>query len=1059
VNVGESVTMQLVVRVTEAGNVSNTAQVQTSDQFDPDSTPGNNVPTEDDQSTVTLTPQLADLSLAMTVDKASPNVGENVLFTITLANAGPNTATGIAVTDRLPDGLTYVSSSATVGAYNPGTGVWNVSSLPAGSNTTLLLTARVATVGAKTNIAEVTASQQFDPDSTPGNNIPTEDDQASVTVTPQAADLALTKTVNNVRPNVGENVTFTITLSNFGPSMATGVTVRDSLQSGLSFVSAKPSRGTFDSTTRLWNVGQIAAGGTASLQVTARVDAANPTVNTAEVASSDQIDPNSTPNNNNATENDQDSATVTPQIADLSLTKTVDKGNPTVGDQVVFTVTVSNKGPDTATGVSVRDQVPEGMTFVSATASQGSYNRNNGIWTVGTVINSGSATLRLTARVAQAGVKENAAEVIASDQFDPNSIPNNNVPSEDDQATAMVQPETADLSLTMTADATRPNVGDDVTFILTLRNAGPNAPSGVAVRDKLPAGLDYQSSMPSVGVYDPNGGIWTVGNMPVGATATLQITAKVSKSGNLVNTAEVSASSLFDPNSTPNNNVAGENDQASVTITPQVADLSLTKRVDNATPNVGQTVNYTLTVSNAGPDEATGVAVRDGLPPGLGFVSATPSQGDYDTATGIWTVGSIANGSQATLTVAAMVETADPKTNVAEVSASDQFDPDSTPNNNVTREDDQAELTVTPQIADLSLTKTADNPNPNVGQNVTFTLTVDNAGPSAATNVQVRDILPASLQFVSASGSIGAYDLETGIWSFDRVAAKSKVNLKIVAKVLEPTPATNPAEIIASDQFDPDSTPGNNNPNEDDQASVAFTPQIADLSLTKTVNTTRPNVGDRITYSLALRNSGPDAATNVVVSDQLPAGLKFNSATPSQGAYNVTTGLWRVGTLASGATATLQVVATVNTLGEKVNVVEVSSVDQFDPNSTPGNANPQEDDYASVTVVPLEIDLAVAMTVNNPTPNLGDNIIFTIGVANTGPDTATGVAVTDKLPVGLGFVSSTTSQGSYDSGTGLWNVGSLAPNVGATLEIVARVDRLGPLTNIAEVTAADQKDR
>jgi large repetitive protein len=1058
VGVGESVTMQLIVRVTEPGNLSNTAQIATSDQFDPDSTPGNNAPTEDDQSTVTLTPQMADLSLAMTVDKASPNVGENVLFSITLSNAGPSTATGVTVTDRLPDGLSYVSSSATVGSYNPATGVWTVNSLPVGGNATLQLTARVATVGSKTNIAEVTASQQFDPDSTPGNNVPTEDDQVSVIVTPQAADLALTKTVNNARPNVGENVTFTVTLSNFGPSSATGVTVRDSLQNGLTFVSAKPSRGTFDSTTRIWSVGQIAAGGTATLQVTARVDAANTTVNSAEVATSDQIDPNSTPNNNNPAENDQASASVTPQIADLSLTKTVDKGNPTVGEQVEFTVTVSNKGPDAATGVSVRDQVPVGMTFVSATASQGSYNRNSGTWTVGTLVNGGSATLRITARVAQAGVTTNAAEVIASDQFDPNSIPNNNVPTEDDQATASIQPETADLSLSMTADVTRPNVGDDVSFILTLRNAGPNQTSGVAVRDQLPAGLDYQSSTASVGIYDPTGGIWTVGEMAVGATATLQITANVSRAGNLVNTAEVSASSLFDPNSTPNNNAPGENDQASVTITPQQADLSLTKQVDNASPNVGQTINFTLTVSNAGPDDASGVSVRDGLPEGLGFVSATPSQGIYNNATGTWIVGGIASKSQATLTVSAIVQTADPKTNVAEVSASDQFDPDSTPNNNNSREDDQAQLTVTPQVADLSLTKTVDNRTPNVGQNVTFTLTVSNAGPSAATNVRVRDILPASLEFVSASGSTGAYDPETGIWSVDRIAAKGNITLRIVTKVLESSPATNPAEIIASDQFDPDSTPGNNNPDEDDQANVTFTPQIADLSLTKTVNTTRPNVGERVTYTLSLANSGPDAATNVMVSDQLPAGLKFNSALPSQGAYNVSTGMWRVGTVANGATATLQVIATVNSLGEQVNVVQVWSVDQFDPDSTPGNSVPTEDDYATVTIVPLEIDLAVQMVVNNPTPNLGENVTFTVGVANTGPDTATGVVVTDKLPVGLAFVSSATSQGSYDAGTGVWNVGSLAPNVGATLEIVARVDRLGNLTNVAEVTAAVQKD-
>ncbi|MCH5377599.1 MAG: DUF11 domain-containing protein, partial [Planctomycetes bacterium] len=1058
VGVGESVTMQLVARVGEAGNVSNTAQIASADQKDPDSTPGNNVTTEDDQSTVTLVPQTADLSLTKTVDKASPNIGENVTFTITLTNAGPNTATGVAVSDLLPDGIAYVSSNATIGSYNPVTGVWTVNSLPSGGNTTLKLIGRIVTVGSKINTAEVTAAQQFDPDSTPNNNAPNEDDQASVTVTPQSADLALTKTVNNANPNVGDNVTFTVTLSNFGPSAATGVTVRDSLQNGLSYVSAKPSRGTFDSITRIWNVGQIAAGATATLQITARVDSAGTTINTAEVASSDQVDPDSTPNNNNAAEDDQASASVSPQRADLSVTKTVDKAAPTIGEEVQFTVTVANGGPDSATGVSVRDQLPDGMSFVGASATQGSYNRNSGLWTVGTLTNGASASLQITARATVEGVKTNAAEVVAVDQFDPDSIPDKGVITEDDLASASVNPETADLSLTKVVDTSTPNVGDDITFVITLRNAGPNATQGVAVRDLLPAGLEYLSSTASVGSYDFTTGNWTVGDMAAGSSASLELTASVLTAGNLVNTAEVTASSLFDPDSTPDNKAPGEDDLASITVTPQRADLSLTKQVDDASPNVGQTVNFTLTVSNAGPDSATGVAIQDGLPAGLGFVSANPSQGTYNNATGTWTIGAIDNQAQVSLTVTAIVQTADPKTNTAQVSAADQFDPDSTPGNDQAREDDQAELTLTPQVADLSLSKTVDDDTPNVDQNVTFTLTLSNAGPSAGTNVRVRDILPDGLEFVSASGSTGTYDPETGIWNVDRIASGANATMKIVTTALQSIPKTNPAEVVAADQFDPDSTPGNNVPAEDDQASVSVTPQIADLSLTKSVNSTRPNVGERVTFTLAVANDGPDAATNVFVSDQLPAGFKFNSALPSQGVYNVTTGQWRVGTIASGGNASLQVIATVTTLGEKINVVEIVSVDQFDPDSVPGNGNAQEDDYASVAVLPLEIDLAVQKIVSDPTPNLGENVTFTIGVANTGPDTATGVVLTDKLPAGLSFVSATTSQGTYDSGTGTWNVGSLAPNVGASLEIAARVDRISQITNTVEVTGATQQD-
>ena len=76
----------------------------------------------------------------------------------------------------------------------------------------------------------------------------------------------------------------------------------------------------------------------------------------------------------------------------------------------------------------------------------------------------------------------------------------------------------------------------------------------------------------------------------------------------------------------------------------QTADLSLTKTVDDPTPTVGDTVAFTLTLSNAGPDAATGVTVTDLLPAGLTFVSATPSQGTYAAATGLWTVGTVTTG-------------------------------------------------------------------------------------------------------------------------------------------------------------------------------------------------------------------------------------------------------------------------------------------------------------------------------------------------------------------------------------------------------------------------------
>ena len=114
------------------------------------------------------------------------------------------------------------------------------------------------------------------------------------------------------------------------------------------------------------------------------------------------------------------------------------------------------------------------------------------------------------------------------------------------------------------------------------------------------------------------------------------------------------------------------------------------KSVNDATPDKNENVTFTVTVTNDGPNSATNVAVLDSLPAGLTFVSSTPSQGSYVNGTGIWTVGTLSNGGSATLQIVATVVTSGAKTNTAQVSSSDQFDPDSTPNNSIGTEDDQA---------------------------------------------------------------------------------------------------------------------------------------------------------------------------------------------------------------------------------------------------------------------------------------------------------------------------------------------------------------------------------
>ena len=201
------------------------------------------------------------ITACVCVSNATPNVGDNVTFTITASNAGPDAATNVTVADTLPAGTTYVSDTPSLGTFSIGTGIWTVGTIANGGSATLQLVASVDTIGSKTNTSQITAADQADPDSTPNNSAPAEDDQASVSLTPQVVDLSLTKTVSNATPNVGDNVTFTLTLANAGPNSATNVTVTDQLPAGLTFASNTPSQGTYSSATGIWTVGTIANGG------------------------------------------------------------------------------------------------------------------------------------------------------------------------------------------------------------------------------------------------------------------------------------------------------------------------------------------------------------------------------------------------------------------------------------------------------------------------------------------------------------------------------------------------------------------------------------------------------------------------------------------------------------------------------------------------------------------------------------------------------------------------------------------------------------------------------
>lgn len=230
-----------------------------------------------------------------------------------------------------------------------------------------------------------------------------------------------------------------------------------------------------------------------------------------------------------------------------------------------------------------------------------------------------------------------------------------------------------------------------------------------------------------------------------------------------------------------------EDDCASSNPVGSVIDLSLKKVVDPKEAAVGSTVKFTLFITNslAGGATATNVQVTDNLPSGFTLVSTTASQGTF--AGGIWTVGTLFQGQTETLVLFATALSSGYHTNVAQVSAADQRDFDSSPGNCIVasdvfnEEDDCGVATgIVFDSADLELSKSAFYASPiATGSAVSFTVSVLNLGPSVARGVYIRDIAEnlAITKTGAVTVSAGSYDEINGIWYISSVPVSTTYTL------------------------------------------------------------------------------------------------------------------------------------------------------------------------------------------------------------------------------------------------------------------------------------------
>lgn len=358
--------------------------------------------------------------------------------------------------------------------------------------------------------------------------------------------------------------------------------------------------------------------------------------------------------------------------------------------------------------------------------------------------------------------------------------------------------------------------------------------------------------------------------------------------------------------------------------------------------------------------------------------------------------------------------------------------------------------------ADLAVTQT-DAPDPvKVGENLVYNVLVINNGPGVAQNFVLNGAVSAGATFVSVApsyacthsmGSITC-NVAGGLYPPDPYFPDANTFRMLLTVRPETAGTLTNSVTVSSSAMDPN--PANNSGSE----ATTVLASEADLAVAATDNPDPVTVNSELLYGVAITNNGPEGAGNVNMTADLPDSVLFVSASPSQGSCTGTDPvLCNLGTLATGANATVQVRVKPQTVGDISSSMTVGS-SSTDPDAGNNTA------VVNTTVEPQPLpvaDLALNMTDNPDPANRNKELLYRLTVVNNGPDTATDVAVTDVLPDIMTLLSATPSQGSCAGAAPVvCNLGMLAPGGTATVDILVKPDFGGTWTNAASVNSAAQ---
>ena len=771
----------------------NTATASATDAGSVSATDTDNLTTH---ATLTITKTDNDGASSVTGAVGTAVPGQSITYTIAVSNSGPSASTGASLVDHLASNPAIVSDTWTASGSGGATatsasGSGDISdpvTIPTGGSVTFTVVAVVATsaTGTLSNTATASATNASTVSATDTDSLHSQ------------ATLTITKSDGVSSVVAGTADTYTIVVSNTGPSDASNVNVVDTLATqGFTDISSPnlPAGVTFTPATDSWSLASLAVGKsvTVELQGTVPSGATGPTfADTATVSAANAAPVSAT-----------DTDTLSAQ-AGLTITNSDGVSSVVAGATDVYTVVVSDSGPSDASNLGVVDtlptqgltnisspNLPAGVTFTPATDS----------WSLAALTAGQSVTLQIQGTV-PSGATGNLTDTATASATDASSVSATDIDTVVQQGNLTITKTDNDGGSSVTSAVGSAVPGGSITYSVVASNLGPSDVTGAELYDPVSVihsiSSDTWTASASGGVtgFSPSGSgsIDDIVTIPAGGSITYTVVATISGSaaGTLSNTVTVTPPTGF----TNTNPLAAPGGAVSATDTDSLAQahLSVTNTDNVSSLAPGSPTTYTIVVTNSGPSAAFNMSVVDVLPSqGLSGISSPnlPSGVSFNPVSASWTLSSLASGQSVTLQLSGTVPsgaTGSSYVDTAKASASDATTVSATDTDSL---GSQGDVTITMTDNDGGSSVTPSTGSVVAGASITYTIVAANTGPSTITGAETYNPLSViraiSSDSWTATGSGGASGFTpSGTGSIDdlvTIPAGGSVTYTVVATI------------------------------------------------------------------------------------------------------------------------------------------------------------------------------------------------------------------------------------------------------------------------------------